>query len=52
MDITRTTRLRIDADAAVCTCTVEAWSEACNEISRIAFEHDCLSNAVKLHRLL
>jgi IS605 OrfB family transposase len=51
MEIIRTTRLRIDADVAACTATVEAWSDACNEISRIAFENGCLSNAVKLHRL-
>jgi IS605 OrfB family transposase len=52
MEITRTTRLRIDADAAACSATVATWSDACNEISRIAFENGCLSNAVKLHRLV
>jgi IS605 OrfB family transposase len=43
--------MRIDADAAVCSRTAEAWTDACNEISRVAFENACLSNAVKLHRL-
>jgi predicted transposase len=52
MEITRTTRLRIDADAAAYIATVEAWSGACNEISRRAFEHGGLSNAVRLHRLV
>lgn len=52
MEIVRTTRIRIDLDAATASRTVDAWSAACNHISRIAFDHGCLSNAVKLHRLV
>jgi predicted transposase len=52
MEIIRTTRLRIDIDAALAQRTVAAWSEAWNESSRVAFAHGCLSKAVKLHQLV
>lgn len=52
MEIVRTTKTRLDMDIATAQPTVEAWSAACNDISRIAFERGCLSNAVHLHRLV
>ncbi len=50
MEIVRTTKLRLDMNPAVVQRTMQAWTDACNFISRVAFEHGCLSNAVHLHR--
>jgi putative transposase len=52
MEITRTTKLRLDMDVPTVQRTVEVWSSACNYISRAAFERGCLSNAVRLHSLV
>jgi len=52
MEIMRTTKIRIDLDLSTAQCTVEAWLAACNYISRIAFEHHYISNAVRLHHLV
>lgn len=51
MEITRTTTLKIALDLPTATATVQAWTAACNYLSAVAFEHDCLSNTVALHRL-
>lgn len=51
MEITRTTTIKIALDLATATDTVQAWTAACNYLSGVAFEHDCLSNTVALHRL-
>jgi putative transposase len=50
-EITRTVKLRIDLPLEVARRTVRAWSDACNKVSRIAFENNCLSNAVRLQSL-
>lgn len=51
MEITRTTTLKIALDLPTAIATVQAWTAACNYLSVVAFEHDCLSNTVALHRL-
>ena len=51
MEITRTTRLKIDLDLEVANRTIQAWTDACNFISQAAFEHGCLSRAAQLHEL-
>jgi putative transposase len=50
-EITRTTRIKLDLDPGAANATVQAWSSACNFISRVAFEQGCISNAVRLHDL-
>lgn len=50
-EITRTAKLKIDLPLDIARRTVSAWVEACNAVSRIAFENGCLSNAVRLHAL-
>ena len=52
MEIVRTTKMRLEIDASLVQKTVEAWTSACNHISRIAFEQGCLSNTVRLHNLV
>ncbi|ABA57701.1 transposase [Nitrosococcus oceani ATCC 19707] len=52
MEIVRTTKTRLDWDVAAAKRTVEAWSAACNDISQQAFAQGCLSNTVRLHRLV
>jgi len=51
MEITRTLLLKLDLDLDVIQRTVQAWTDACNYISEVAFENGCLSDAVHLHRL-
>jgi IS605 OrfB family transposase len=51
MEITRTTRLRVDLDLDIAQRTVQAWTEMCNFMSQAAFEQGCLSRAAELHEL-
>lgn len=51
MEITRTTRLKLDLSLETAQRTVSAWTDACNYISRVAFDAGCVSNAVRLHDL-
>lgn len=51
MEITRTIKLRIDIPFDTASRTVAVWTKACNLVSAIAFEHGCLSNAIRLHVL-
>lgn len=51
MEITRTTRIKIDLDLDVAQRTVQAWTDACNFVSVVAFENGNQSNAVRLHGL-
>lgn len=50
-EITRTVKLKIALPLDVARRTVRSWSDACNKVSRIAFENGCLSNAVRLQSL-
>lgn len=50
-EITRTVKLKLDLPLNTARRTVSAWTDACNAVSRIAFENGCLSNAVRLHAL-
>jgi putative transposase len=50
-EIVRTIKLRLDMPFDGACRTVCAWTEACNAVSRIAFEHGCVSNAIKLQGL-
>ncbi|MCZ7573292.1 MAG: transposase [Ardenticatenaceae bacterium] len=52
MEITRTTRIKIDLDLDVARRTVQAWTDACNFVSVVAFENGNLSNAARLHGLV
>jgi IS605 OrfB family transposase len=51
LEIIRTTLIKIDIPFDSAQRTVMAWTDACNAVSRIAFEHDKISNAVKLQQL-
>ena len=51
MEITRTVKLRVDIPRNAALRTMEAWTRACNLVSEIAFDHGCLSNAIRLHTL-
>jgi IS605 OrfB family transposase len=51
MEIVRTIKLRLDMPLHAAHRTVDAWTKACNAVSRIAFENGCISNAVRLHAL-
>jgi hypothetical protein len=52
MEITRTTRIKLDLSLDTAQRTVSAWTDACNYISRVAFDEGCISNAVQLHNLV
>jgi IS605 OrfB family transposase len=51
LEITRTVKLKIDMPLAIARRTVDAWTVACNAVSRIAFENGCLSSYVRLQKL-
>ena len=50
-EIVRTVKLKVGIPLDAARCTVEAWTGACNAVSRIAFDNGCLSNAVRLQGL-
>lgn len=50
-EIVRTVKLKIDLSLGTARRTIDAWTEACNKVSQIAFENGCLSNAVRLQSL-
>jgi IS605 OrfB family transposase len=50
-EIVRTVKLRLDMPLDVARRTVDAWTNACNAVSRIAFENGGISNAVRLQGL-
>lgn len=50
-EIIRTTKLKIDLPFDTAKRTVQAWTDACNYVSEVAFHNSCLSNAVKLQKL-
>jgi IS605 OrfB family transposase len=52
MDMTRTTKLKIVLPLDSAQRTVQAWTDACNDISHVAFEHNCMANSIRLHRLV
>ena len=52
MEITRTTRIKIDIDLEIAKQTIREWNAVCNYVSRVAFGHGCMSNAVALHHLV
>ena len=49
--VVRTIKLKLDMPDDVACRTVSAWTDACNAVSRIAFEHGGVSNARRLQRL-
>jgi hypothetical protein len=51
MEITRTVKIKLDLPRDIGRRTVDAWTRACNTVSRIAFAGGCLSNAVRLHAM-
>lgn len=51
MEIVRTVKVKLDLPRGSAVRTVDAWTRACNAVSRIAFAAGCLSNAAKLHGL-
>jgi IS605 OrfB family transposase len=50
-EICRTTRMKLDLPLAVAEPLIQAWTDACNFTSRLAFENGCLSNAARLQAL-
>ena len=50
-EIVRTIKLKVELPLDVARLTVDAWTAACNKVSRIAFDNGCLSNAVRLHAI-
>ena len=51
MEVTRTVKLKLGLSRNIAARTVDAWTRACNVVSRIAFDAGKLSNAVRLHAL-
>jgi len=52
MELLRTTHIKIDLDINIARRTVTEWVRVCNFISQIAFSNGCISNAVKLSKLV
>ncbi|MBI4531279.1 MAG: IS200/IS605 family element transposase accessory protein TnpB [Candidatus Latescibacteria bacterium] len=52
MEMTRTTKLKIVLPLDIAQRTVQAWTDACNSISHVAFEHHWMANSIRLHRLV
>ncbi len=50
-EVVRTTLIKVDLPFEVVKHTVIAWTDACNAVSRIAFENGKISNAVRLQQL-
>jgi putative transposase len=50
-EIVRTVKLKLDLPYETAKRTVHAWTDACNLVSRIAFDNGRVSNAVKLQSL-
>jgi len=51
MEIARTVKIKINLPREAAVRTLNTWTEACNLVSRIAFENGCLSNAIRLQKL-
>jgi len=51
VEITRTTKLKIGLPFDTAQSTVQAWTDACNYVSQVAFKNSFLSNAARLHKL-
>lgn len=49
--IIRALKLKLYMPYEAAERTVQSWTDACNLVSRIAFENGNISNAVKLHKL-
>ncbi len=49
--INRTVKLKINLPLDAARRTVRAWADACNAVSRVAFENGCISNKVRLQQL-
>ena len=50
-EVVHTIKLKLDMPYDVACRTVSAWTDACNAVSRIAFEHGGVSNARRLQGL-
>jgi len=50
-EVVRTVKLKVDLPYDAARRTVEAWTRACNAVSKIAFENGGLSNAIRLQQL-
>jgi IS605 OrfB family transposase len=50
-EIVRTVKLKLDMPLDTARRTISAWTDACNAVSRIAFDNGCLSNAIRLQAL-
>lgn len=48
----RTIKIQIKVPLDVAYRTIQEWLAACNHISKIAFENNCLSNSIHLHKLV
>ncbi len=49
--LTRTINLKLDIPLELAQRTIQEWLDVCNYVSQVAFEHDCVSNNVRLHHL-
>jgi len=53
MEITRTSKVRIDLDIDIALRTIQAWNEACNYISRVCFDNIQIAhNTIKVNNLV
>lgn len=50
--IIRVTKIKINLSYEIANKTIQSWSNACNYISKISFDNNCLSNFSKLHKLV
>lgn len=51
MEIIRTHKIKLDVPVETVQPILDAWHQACNLASELAFANGCVRNAVKLHRL-
>lgn len=51
MEVIRTAKVKIGIDINLAKQTMQAWADACNYMSQVAFDNACTTNPVVLHRL-
>lgn len=51
VEITRTTKVKIQLDKDIAQRTIQEWNDACNYASKVAFQNGNICNSSKLHKL-
>jgi transposase len=50
-ELTRTLQIQLDLPLDVAKRTIQEFLDVCNYVSAVSFEHGCISNNVRLHKL-